>query len=46
MLAHVRRILKPGGLFLLHVHHRWASLYDPGGWKFLVSSLWRSVRSS
>ena len=46
MLAHVRRILKPGGLFLLHVHHRWASLYDPGGWKFLAKSLWRSARSS
>lgn len=45
-LAHVKRVLKPGGLFLLHVHHRWASLYDPGGWKFVLKSLWRSTRSS
>lgn len=34
MLAHVERILKPGGLFVVHVHNRWFGLFDPvsRGW--------------
>lgn len=44
-LCHVRRILKPGGRFVLHVHNFWYNLYDPGGpWWVLSSCLasaWR-----
>jgi SAM-dependent methyltransferase len=39
MLAHVRRILKPGGRFVLHVHNIWYNLYDPGGPWWLLRSL-------
>jgi SAM-dependent methyltransferase len=45
MLAHVQRILKPGGVFVLHVHNRWSNLYMPQGrlwlWKNQVTSLTR-----
>lgn len=35
-LGHARRILKPGGKFVLHVHNRWYNLFDPQGrvWVF------------
>ncbi len=35
-LEHVRRILKPGGRFVVHVHNRWSNLYQPQsrGWLF------------
>jgi len=29
VLAHARRILKPGGLFVVHVHNLWFGLFDP-----------------
>jgi ubiquinone/menaquinone biosynthesis C-methylase UbiE len=42
-LVHVRRILKPGGLFVVHVHNVWFGLFDPisRGWlaRQLVCSL-------
>jgi SAM-dependent methyltransferase len=31
VLRHARRILKPGGKFVLHVHNRWYNLFDPQG---------------
>lgn len=31
MLTHAARILKPGGLFVLHVHNRWSNLWMPQG---------------
>lgn len=31
VLGHVRRILKPGGLFVIHVHNFWYSLFVPLG---------------
>jgi ubiquinone/menaquinone biosynthesis C-methylase UbiE len=31
VLAHVRRMLRPGGRFVLHVHNFWWNLHDPGG---------------
>ena len=31
MLEHARRIVKPGGLFVVHVHNYWFNLYDPLG---------------
>ena len=39
VLNHVRRILKPGGLFVVHVHNLWYNLYDPGGPWWLVKNL-------
>jgi SAM-dependent methyltransferase len=37
-IEHVRRILRPGGVFVLHVHNFWYNLFDPGGpWWVLKS---------
>ncbi len=38
-LAHVRRILKPGGLLVLHVHNFWFNLFDPAGRRWLLRHL-------
>jgi SAM-dependent methyltransferase len=38
-LTHFRRILKPGGRFVLHVHNYWYNLRDPGGPFWLVKNL-------
>ncbi len=35
-LAHVRRILKPGGIFVVHVHNFWFNMYDPAGRRWLL----------
>jgi SAM-dependent methyltransferase len=40
-LSHVTRLLRPGGQFVVHVHHRWAGLTEPGGWRRLLTSLIR-----
>ncbi|HEY2148169.1 MAG TPA: methyltransferase domain-containing protein [Pirellulales bacterium] len=42
-IAHVRRILKPGGRFVLHVHNFWYNLRDPGGPWWVMKSLFRSI---
>lgn len=46
MLAGVFRTLKPGGVFVLHVHNRWFNLFDPAGpWPELASwirSFWNA----
>jgi len=39
VLGHVRRILKPGGLFCLHVHNTWSSLFNPAGRAWLARHL-------
>lgn len=41
-LRHARRILKPGGRFILHVHNRWHSLFDHYGRRWLLKNLWGS----
>jgi len=41
-LHHVRRIVKPGGRFLLHVHHRYAALTHSAGRRQLARSRWQS----
>ncbi|MFG0289836.1 MAG: methyltransferase domain-containing protein [Rhodopirellula sp. JB044] len=41
-LAHVRRIVRRGGRFYLHVHHRYAALTNLPGVKQLVSTAVRS----
>ncbi|NQU23964.1 MAG: class I SAM-dependent methyltransferase [Candidatus Nealsonbacteria bacterium] len=38
-LGHVRRALKPGGLFVLHVHNFWFNLFDPVGRRWLLGHL-------
>jgi SAM-dependent methyltransferase len=38
VLEHVRRILKPGGLFAIHVHNRLYNLFDPQGRWWLLGS--------
>ncbi len=35
VLAHTLRILKPGGTFILHVHNRWFSFWNPDGRRWL-----------
>jgi SAM-dependent methyltransferase len=44
VLKHARRILKPGGKFVLHVHNYWYNLRDPEGpwWvaKNLLNASW------
>ncbi len=43
VFAHVARILRPGGRFLIHVHNRWAALREPRGIRTLTESWIRSV---
>ena len=45
-LAHTRRILKPGGRFVLHVHNYWFNLRDPGGPGWLIKNLFTAPRSA
>lgn len=42
-LRHARRILKPGGKFVIHVHNYWYNLYDPGGPWWLVRNFLRAT---
>lgn len=43
MLEHVRRVLRPGGRFILHVHNRWFNAWDAGGRRWLCYDLLRSL---
>jgi SAM-dependent methyltransferase len=36
VLSHARRIVKPGGKFILHVHNRWYNLLNPQGRRWLL----------
>lgn len=42
-LQHTRRILRPGGVFVLHVHNYWYNLRDPGGPWWLLKNLLRAA---
>ncbi len=42
-LRHVRRILRPGGRFVVHAHNRWAAWSDPGGIAWLARSAWQAT---
>ncbi len=44
VLAHAWRILRPGGLFVLHVHNAWNRLMDPDGRRWLAVNLLESLR--
>jgi SAM-dependent methyltransferase len=39
VVAHVHRLLRPGGRFLLHVHNRWFNFWDPQGKRWLLRDL-------
>lgn len=39
VLDHVFRILKPGGLFVIHVHNYWFNLFDRLGRRWIVRNL-------
>lgn len=39
LLAHARRILKSGGLLVVHVHNLWYNLFDPAGRGWLARHL-------
>jgi SAM-dependent methyltransferase len=44
VLKHARRILKPGGKFVLHVHNYWYNLRDPEGPWWVVKNLASAAR--
>jgi ubiquinone/menaquinone biosynthesis C-methylase UbiE len=39
MIAHVFRILRPGGAFVLHAHNRWFNLWTSAGRRLLLGDL-------
>lgn len=43
VLAHVHRLLQPGGNFILHVHNRWFNFWNSSGRRWLIRDLlsWR-----
>jgi SAM-dependent methyltransferase len=41
-VAHVHRLLRPGGRFVLHVHNRWFNVWDPQARRWLARDLLRS----
>jgi ubiquinone/menaquinone biosynthesis C-methylase UbiE len=43
VVCNVRRLLRRGGVFVLHVHNRWFNFWQPGGWKWLVQDFGRSL---
>ena len=45
-LNHVHRMIKPGGMFVLHVHNQMYNLYDPGGPWWLLRSWFARFRGS
>jgi SAM-dependent methyltransferase len=43
VLEHVYRLLRPGGVLVLHVHNRWFNFWNPEGRAWLVRDLLRGV---
>jgi ubiquinone/menaquinone biosynthesis C-methylase UbiE len=43
VLAHAFRLLRPGGVFVLHIHNRWFNFWDPQGRKWLFRNLLASL---
>lgn len=37
------RILKPGGVFILHVHNRWFNAWNREGRRWLLSNAWKAL---
>jgi SAM-dependent methyltransferase len=44
VLENVRRIVKPGGLFVMHVHNYWFNLFDPLGRRWLVKHFFERLK--
>lgn len=42
VLEHAQRILKPGGILVLHVHNVWHRLFDAAGRRWLLENLWQA----
>lgn len=42
-LAHVHRLLRPGGRFVLHVHNWWFNLWDRAGRRWLFHDIWQRL---
>jgi len=42
-LCHARRILKPNGKFVLHVHNFWFNLFDPAGPWWVLKNVLRAA---
>ena len=42
-IGHVYRLLRPSGLFLLHIHNRWFRVWDKEGRNWLAGELARSL---
>ncbi len=43
VLGHASRILKPGGLFVVHAHNVWFGLFDSVSRRWLAGQLWCSL---
>jgi ubiquinone/menaquinone biosynthesis C-methylase UbiE len=43
-LGHMHRLLKPGGVLVLHVHNRNFNLWDPSGRRWLFADIIRALR--
>jgi SAM-dependent methyltransferase len=43
VIDHVVRLLRPGGVFVLHVHNRWFNVWDRGGRRWLIADLFRPL---
>ena len=43
-LEHVRRIVKPGGVFIAHVHNYWNQVFQYGGLKWAAQNLVEKLR--
>jgi ubiquinone/menaquinone biosynthesis C-methylase UbiE len=43
VLAHVRRLLRPGGRFVLHIHNRWFNFWYPQSRQWLLRDTLRTV---
>jgi SAM-dependent methyltransferase len=43
VVAHVYRLLRPGGLFVLHVHNLWFNWWDRGGRRWLLRDAFNSL---
>jgi SAM-dependent methyltransferase len=42
-LRHARRILKPGGMLVVHVHNRWYNLFQPQSRLWFIANLFESA---
>ena len=43
-LGNCRRIIRPGGKFVVHAHNYWNQLTHAGGFRWAAQNLWRAIR--